>query len=66
MDEFLTARQAAVRLQISYQKVHVLIAEGRFPGTYKLDPQKQTSPYRIPIQDIEAFEQARQASTDSK
>jgi hypothetical protein len=48
------------------QSTRLLIAEGRFPGTYKLDPKKQTSPYRIPIQDIEAFEQARQVSLDSR
>ena len=57
-----TTRQVADRLGATPQAVAAWIRQGKFPNAYKLDPEGQTSPYRIPESDIIAFEKKRHMS----
>ena len=59
----LTVEQAAQRLGVTTRAVRKWIRKGRFPNAYKLDPYGQTSPFRIPIKDIEAFEASRKLNS---
>ena len=58
--------EAAERLGVIPRTVQVWIRKGRFPHAYKLDPFGKRSSYRIPVEDIEAFEEARRMHQASK
>jgi len=60
--EIYTTRQVAERLGATPQTVAVWIRQDKFPNAYKLDPEGQTSPYRIPESDVIAFEKKRRMS----
>jgi excisionase family DNA binding protein len=51
----LNVREVAKRLQVDTSTVHRWVQQGHFPGAYKAGP-GHTSPYRIPEEDITAFE----------
>jgi predicted site-specific integrase-resolvase len=53
----LTVKQAADRLKVNPTTITRWIKE--FPHAYKLNPNLTNSPYRIPEQDVTAFEQRR-------
>ena len=55
-----TTREAADRLGVTTRTIQTWIHAGKLPGAYKLNPDGPTSPYRIPEEDIIAFEQQRQ------
>ncbi len=57
----LTTRQVAERLEVTLRTVQRWVDIGRFPGAYRLDPDANRSPYLIPVADVEAFEERRQA-----
>lgn len=57
--EIYTTRQVADRLGATPQTVADWIRQGKFPNAYKLDPEGQTSPYRIPEDDVISFEEKR-------
>jgi excisionase family DNA binding protein len=50
---FLSVHQVAEILQVTPRTVRNLISRGRFPGAYKIDPESNRSPYRIPKEDLE-------------
>lgn len=57
---YLTVKEAAKLLGIASSTIHVWIDQGRFPGTYKLDPAKRNSPMRIPAGAVESLLKERQ------
>jgi excisionase family DNA binding protein len=59
MDAVLSTADAAKRLGVTRRAVIKWIRQGKFPGTYKLDPDGIRSSYRIPEAAIEAFEERR-------
>ncbi len=59
----ISAVDAAKRLGVSAMTIRRMIRAGEFPNAYKSRPLAKTSPYIIPLSDIEAFEQQRLAST---
>jgi excisionase family DNA binding protein len=59
METTYTATQAAQILGVTDRMVRKLIEKGRFPNAYRVDPFNPNSPYRIPKQDVERFQQAR-------
>lgn len=56
----LTVKEVAGRLGVSSETIIRWIKGGLFPNAYKLNPDGLTSPYRIPLADVEAFEKKRQ------
>ena len=50
-------------LNCSHQLVSLWVKQGEFPHSYKLNPSRLNSPYRIPRADVEAFLAKRQAQT---
>ena len=59
MSTVYTARKAAERLGVAATTVSRWVKIGRFPNAYKLDPNANNSPYRIPEEDLVAFEEKR-------
>lgn len=57
-----TTQEVAERLGVTPRAIHKWIKRGRFPNAYKLDPDSRTSPYRIPEDDVVAFEERRHAT----
>lgn len=51
----LTITELAERLQVERTTVYRWVRAGHFPGAHRAGPGK-TSPVRIPIEDVEAFE----------
>jgi len=58
-EQTFTVKEAAHRLGASDETVRRMILEGIFPGARKLRPEKNTSPYRIPKSELDAYLQAR-------
>jgi excisionase family DNA binding protein len=54
-----TTREAAERLGVTSRTIQNWITQGLFPNAFKLNPRGKTSPYCIPEEDIEAFEEER-------
>lgn len=61
--ETLTVVQVANRLDVTTRTIIRWIKRGTFPGAYKSNPMLDTSPYVIPLEDVEAFEEKRRGST---
>ena len=61
MKEYSVA-QVAELFDVHKMTVYRWIDAGHFPGAHKLTPGGQTSPYRIPEEDIEAFKKAQRAA----
>ena len=59
MQDALSTKQAAERLNATSRQVIRWIHKGYFPNAYKLDPDAVNSHFRIPVSDIEAFEEKR-------
>ena len=59
MSKMLSAKEAAKRLGVAATTLSRWVKIGRFPNAYKLDPKAHNSPYRIPEEDILAFEEER-------
>ena len=59
MGDFMTVEQVASLLQVSKRTVLNLINRGRFPGAAKIDPLSLRSTWRIPNQDLKAYQQKR-------
>ena len=59
MSKVLTTRQAAERLGATPKAVGDWVKAGEFPNAYRLNPGAPKSPFRIPVKDIEDFEQRR-------
>jgi len=57
--EIYTTRQVADRLGATPQTVAAWVRQGKFPNAYRLAPNGRTSPYRIPEEDVTAFEEKR-------
>ncbi len=57
-----TVKEAADRLGAKPRAVIAWVQRGQFPNAYKLNPYGRTSPFRIPEQDIVAFEEQRKAT----
>ena len=55
----LTTAETAKRLGVTTQAIAKWIRRGLFPNAYKVNPYGVTSPYRIPEEDVEAFERER-------
>lgn len=55
----LTIRQVSERLNMSVEKIRLMVREGRFPNAYKMDAMKKTSPFLIPEKDVAVFERSR-------
>lgn len=56
MTEYLSTAEAAERLQVSHATMARWIRLGHFPNARQKNPLLITSPYIIPIEDIEKFE----------
>lgn len=65
MQKALSTKQAAERLNATSRQVIRWIHKGYFPNAYKLDPEAINSHFRIPVSDIEAYEE-RQRGWQSK
>ena len=59
MQDVLSTKQAAERLHATSRQIIRWIHKGYFPNAYKLDPDAVNSHFRIPVSDIEAFEEKR-------
>lgn len=59
MPETLSTREAAERLGVTQQSIARWIKQGAFPNVFRLNPDAKRPTYRIPISDIEAFEERR-------
>ena len=59
MQKLLTVEEVSLRLGVSDRTVRNMILRGSLPGAYRLDPHSTKSPYRIPVESVEAIEQAR-------
>lgn len=59
MDNHLTVRQAAELLGCSTRTIQGWVHAGLFPGTFKLNPEKHNSPYRIPAAAVQNFQNRR-------
>lgn len=59
MSTVYTVKKAAERLGVAASTVSRWVKIGRFPNAYKLDPNGDNSPYRIPEEDLVAFEGKR-------
>ena len=55
----LTVAEVAKRLKFSGQTVRRILAEGKFPHAYQMNPGAATSPFLIPESDVDAFERSR-------
>lgn len=62
MPAVYSVKQAAERLGVAPTTLSRWVKLGHFANAYKLDPNAQNSPYRIPEEDIEAFEEQRRQS----
>lgn len=51
----LSIKEVAKRLQVDHTTVHRWVQQGHFPSAHKAGP-GLTSPYRIPEEDVIAFE----------
>jgi len=63
--EYLTPDQAAERFDVTGKTIRRWIHLGYFPNAYQLSTAKR-SPYRIPMDDIDAFDAARQVHIEIK
>jgi excisionase family DNA binding protein len=54
---YLTTEQVAEILNVSSVTIQRMVARGHFPGTYKKDPTRKNSGFRIPRSAVEAFRQ---------
>jgi len=59
-EQIFSIQQTAQRLDLSAETVRRMILEGEFPNARKKRPEKETSPYTIPLSDITAYERKRQ------
>jgi len=64
-NQYLTPNQAAKRIGVAGKTIRRWIHEGEFPNAYRLSSRPK-SPYRIPIEDIEAYEARRVVKVDIK
>ena len=62
MTEVLTTGQAGRRLGVTKKAIGDWIKKGLFPGAYRVNPSSRHSPFRIPVEDVEAFEEKRRAT----
>ena len=65
LEGYLKLTEAAERLGVSYKTMYRWVTDeehDRFPNVIKMDPYSKTSPYLIPVSDIEAFEAKRKGS----
>jgi len=57
--EIITASQLADLAGVTRQAIHDAIEHGHFPGARKLDPDRETSPYLIPLDQAKAWMKKR-------
>ena len=55
----LTLKETAERLGIRPRTMYKWLGKGLFPNAYKVNPTAKNSPFRIPVEDVEAFEAQR-------
>jgi excisionase family DNA binding protein len=60
--EIMTTLQVAEMLKCSHTYVTLLVKRGHFPGARKMDPTRKNSPYRIPRQDVLAYQEKQLVS----
>jgi len=60
MPTLYSVKEAAERLGVGTTTVNRWVKLGEFPNAYKLNPRAKNSPFRIPEEDIVAFEEERQ------
>lgn len=56
----LSTQEVADRLGVTSRAIIKWVRKGLFPGAYKLNPHASNSPYRIPVEAVEKFEQERE------
>jgi excisionase family DNA binding protein len=59
-----TVEQVAHRLGVSDRTIRNMIDRGSFPHAYRLDPNSNRSPFRIPQEDIENIEKLRKRGNE--
>ncbi len=55
----LTVEQVAARLMVTPRTVPNMTRRGSLPGSYRLDPNIDHSPYRVPVVAVELIEAQR-------
>ncbi len=58
MGKLLSVTDVAEQLGVTVRTVQRWVRDGHFPGAFKVGPGK-TSPYVIPVEDFEAYIEAR-------
>ena len=56
-EEYLSSMEVAKILGCSKSYVTILVKQGFFPGTKKLNPSRLTSPLRIPRKAVEKYQE---------
>jgi len=51
----VTVSEVSKILDVNKRTVINLLARGRFPNSYKIDPLKKNSAFRIPVSDLKNF-----------
>lgn len=59
MTQYLTVAEVAKRLRVSRATITRWISNGDFPNARQKNPNLDTSPYEIPLQDVIDFEDRR-------
>ena len=54
MNDYKTVKQVSEMLGVNVRTIRYWIEEGRLPNAVKIDD-RRTSPYLIPVSDLEAF-----------
>jgi hypothetical protein len=63
-DRPYNVEQAAMEFGVAKTTIHLWLHRGDFPHAFKVDPDKLTSAWLIPAEDIEALRQKRNQGTD--
>ena len=58
----LTVAEVAERLDVHPRTIVRWIKDGTFPNAYKKNPSKKTSPFVVPLKDVETFEEGRKGA----
>jgi predicted site-specific integrase-resolvase len=61
--EKVSVTEVAERLSVTTRTVTRWITQGCFPNAYKKNPYLKSSPYVIPLEDVESFEALAREST---
>lgn len=58
-EHYLSTAEVAQQLGCHYRTVIRYIEEGSLPGSFKLNPNKKNSPYKVPESAVKAFLEMR-------